>query len=241
MAGKRSVANEYQTLDERAIVRTVDALYRRISERFPKRGLTQTAAYLLELSERSAREARALGRSNWLTRLLAAAAAAAGAFGLYALRGLIPDFDHGTLNLSEFAQGLEASVNILIICGVAVVFMLRIDGRDKRKRALDGLYRLRAISHVVDMHQLTKDPVSIVGTERTGSSPARDLTNEQLLRYLDYCSELQAMIGKLAALYAQDFPDPVVVSAVNDVEILTTNVSRKIWQKIVIVQGEGRS
>jgi hypothetical protein len=43
--------------------------------------------------------------------------------------------------------------------------------------------------------------------------------------------------GKLAALYAQYFPDATVTAAVNDIEQLTTNLSRKIWQKIVLVQG----
>ena len=42
-----------------------------------------------------------------------------------------------------------------------------------------------------------------------------------------------------AALYAQYFPDATVVAAVNDVEQLTTNLSRKIWQKIVLVQPGG--
>jgi hypothetical protein len=64
----------------------------------------------------------------------------------------------------------------------------------------------------------------------------RDLTNEQLMRYLDYCAEMLSLTGKLAALYAQYFPDATVVAAVNDVEQLTTNLSRKIWQKIVLVQ-----
>jgi hypothetical protein len=116
--------------------------------------------------------------------------------------------------------------------------MIGLEARFKRRRALAGLYRLRAISHVIDMHQLTKDPASIVGSERTESSPSRDLTHSELLRYLDYCAEMLAMTSKLAALYAQHFPDGTVISAVNDIEDLTTNLSRKIWQKIVIVQGE---
>ena len=40
----------------------------------------------------------------------------------------------------------------------------------------------------------------------------------------------------MAALYAQDLDDPVVVEAVNDIEMLATNLSRKIWQKIAILQ-----
>ncbi|MEO1983997.1 MAG: hypothetical protein ABGZ24_26075, partial [Fuerstiella sp.] len=35
--------------------------------------------------------------------------------------------------------------------------------------------------------------------------------------------------------YAQSLPDAVVVAAVNDIETLTNGLSRKIWQKIVMV------
>ena len=44
-----------------------------------------------------------------------------------------------------------------------------------------------------------------------------------------------SLIGKLAALYVQQFDDPVALAAVNDVEQLTNGLSRKIWQKISIV------
>ncbi|MFL2582648.1 MAG: hypothetical protein ACJ0QJ_05780 [Flavobacteriales bacterium] len=40
----------------------------------------------------------------------------------------------------------------------------------------------------------------------------------------------------MAALYAQSLPDEVIVSAVNEIEVLTTGLSRKIWQKIVVIQ-----
>ena len=44
-----------------------------------------------------------------------------------------------------------------------------------------------------------------------------------------------SLIGKLAALYVQKFDDPVALGAVNEVEELTTGLSRKIWQKIMIL------
>ena len=61
------------------------------------------------------------------------------------------------------------------------------------------------------------------------------LTPSQLNRYLDYCSELLSVISKVAALYAQQLNDPVVLAAVNEVEALTTGLSSKIWQKLVIL------
>ena len=43
------------------------------------------------------------------------------------------------------------------------------------------------------------------------------------------------VISKLAALHVQEFSDPVTLSAVNDIEDLTQGLSRKIWQKIMIL------
>ena len=43
------------------------------------------------------------------------------------------------------------------------------------------------------------------------------------------------MTSKLAALHAQHLNDAVVLNAVNDIEALTADLSRKIWQKISIL------
>jgi hypothetical protein len=61
------------------------------------------------------------------------------------------------------------------------------------------------------------------------------MDNFQLRRYLDYCSEMLSLTGKIAAVYLNRFDDSVMASAVNDVENLTTDLSRKIWQKIMIL------
>jgi hypothetical protein len=227
---------ELETLDDRAIIRTLEVLRNRVAERFPTRGIMRIASHLLDLSRITATEAADLQRPYWGMRLvpLLAIAGAVAAFGvLYGIFRVILDQEVG---LAEFTQGLEATLNIILIAGIAIGFFLRLENRSKRTVALNGLYRLRAVSHVIDMHQLTKDPAAVVGTHPTSSSPLRDLDQEQLARYLDYCTEMLSLIGKLAALYAQHFPDATVVAAAHDVEQLTTNLSGKIWQKIVIIQ-----
>ena len=55
-------------------------------------------------------------------------------------------------------------------------------------------------------------------------------------RYLDYCSELLSLTGKIAALYVQHFDDAVVIASANEVEQLCTGLARKIWQKITLLQ-----
>lgn len=228
--------NRFQTLDERAIIKTLEVLRNRIAERFPARGLAHIAADLVDLARVSAREAASLRQRQWGLHMLSIAIVAAGLLGFVYLLQFFRVLVEGEMRLNDFTQGLDASLNILLICGLVIAFFLGLESRYKRVRALNGLYRLRAVSHVIDMHQLTKDPAAVTGDARTSSSPVRDLTPDQLMRYLDYCTEMLSLIGKLAALYAQYFPDTSVISAVNDIEVLTTNLSRKMWQKITLVQ-----
>ncbi|MCP4151995.1 MAG: hypothetical protein GY757_29910 [bacterium] len=61
------------------------------------------------------------------------------------------------------------------------------------------------------------------------------MTKYQLARYLDYCSELLSLTSKVGFLYIQHFNDPISVNAVNELENLTTGLSRKVWQKIMII------
>jgi hypothetical protein len=127
-------------------------------------------------------------------------------------------------------------VNLLILFGGAAWFLLTLEERVKRQRALDAFYRLRSLAHIIDMHQLTKDPTIVLqGAHPTAASPQRSMTQFELTRYLDYCAEMLALIGKLAALYAEHMRDGVVIDAVNDIENLTSGLGRKIWQKITII------
>jgi len=83
---------------------------------------------------------------------------------------------------------------------------------------------------------LTKSPeAALAKSTDTTSSPKRTLSAFELGRYLDYCSELLSLIGKISALYSQSLDDPVVLNAVDDIEDLTTELSQKIWQKITLL------
>ncbi len=93
-----------------------------------------------------------------------------------------------------------------------------------------------SLAHVIDMHQLTKDPELVLTPYvATPSSPSRELDRFALARYLDYCSELLAITSKLAVLYLEYLDDARVLSAVNDIQSLCNGLSNKIWQKIMIL------
>jgi hypothetical protein len=107
----------------------------------------------------------------------------------------------------------------------------------KRQRVLGHLHEIRSFAHVIDMMQLTKDPQRLVGqtAHNTPSSPIETLTAFELGRYLDYCIELLALSVKNAAVIAERFDDSEVVAAVSDIETLTSELSRNIWQKLTVL------
>jgi hypothetical protein len=141
-----------------------------------------------------------------------------------------------TTEVFSALQGIDAAVNTIALSGAASWFLLNLESRWRRRAVLNDLHELRSIAHVVDMHQLTKDPTQLAkGYASTASSQVHDMTEFELMRYLDYCSEMLSLTGKLAALYMQNMRDPVIIEAVNEIEDLTTSLSRKIWQKIMIL------
>ncbi len=229
----------YRALDAGEILGTLETLNQRIEERFPGSGLGRVSRDLIGLGRECATGAELLGRPNWPLR---AGAAALGLFGLVAIGFGIAratrliDPAQG-MGVDDFFSGIDAVINEVVYFGIAVWFLASIENRFKRRKALRQLHQLRSIAHVVDMHQLTKDPERLmVPTSDTASSPERRMSREELGRYLDYCSELLSVTGKLAALFVQRFNDSVVMQSVNEIEDLTSGLSRKIWQKITLLR-----
>ena len=138
-------------------------------------------------------------------------------------------------SIAEFLQGADAAINEVVFLGITIFFFVTLETRLKRRRAMEAIHVLRSIAHIIDMHQLTKDPERVVSPRPAGGNEVkRPLSPAELIRYLDFCSDELSLISKIAALYVQKFNDPVTLSAVNEVENLTNGLSRKIWQKIMI-------
>jgi hypothetical protein len=224
-----------RVLDAGKILATLDRLAARVRERFPAAGLNHVLAELQALGADTRARAEWVSRPN---RLLRVAAGALGALLLVVLIGAALSLRvPGRIDtIGNLMQAVEATVNDIVFVGIAIWFLATIETRLKRRVALRGIHELRSIAHVVDMYQLTKDPEHVLGQgPATSSSPERAMTRFELARYLDYCSEMLSLTSKLAALYIQAFDDRTVLAAVSDVQGLTTGLSGKIWQKIMIL------
>ncbi|HWX21982.1 MAG TPA: hypothetical protein VN578_18940 [Candidatus Binatia bacterium] len=234
----QKTAANFRRLDPDKIIESVRALQTRIEERFPGSGLGRVVAELLEVAEEAIERTRWIQQPNLPLRTGAALLSLAV---IVLLIGLLTHIRHFDFNeWANSMQGLDASISSMVFIGAAVLFFLGWENRIKRRRALKAVHELRALAHIVDMHQLTKDPERSIRPQ-PGAKLKRRMSPFELARYLDYCSDALALISKVAALYAQGFQDEVLLDAVDDVEDLTAGFSRKIWQKITIIENMSRS
>jgi hypothetical protein len=231
----------YRQLDPALIIATARTLSRRIADRFPDSGLSRVSIELLDVAQESQASIERASRPYWPLRLLAFA-------GLLLLIAIVVTAA-ATIPLrsaaggwSELVQGIEAIVNEVVFVAIAVFFLFTLESRRRRTLALRAIHELRSLAHIVDMHQLTKDPDAVMAPEQAtpSSPPRRRMSRFELSRYLDYCSELLSITSKLAALYAQHVQDPVVLEAVNGIQNLTHGLAGKIWQKILILDSSAR-
>jgi hypothetical protein len=228
-----------EKLDAGRVLRTSERLERRIAERFPNSGLLRVSGQLVELASRARATTAWIARPNALLRAFSIAVVGTmlASLGLLLWQSISAGGAERRFDLGELLQIAEATMNGLVLLGAGAWFFVSFETRFKRGRVLRALQELRTLAHLIDVHQLTKDPDVLDGkAQRTASSPSRDLTPFQLGRYLDYCTEMLSLTGKIAALYADGFDDPAALDAVTDLEGLTNALQHKIWQKIVLLE-----
>ena len=148
----------FRELDGGEIIATIETLERRVAERFPESGLRAPLRRTARASpatpatrvEAIARPNRAAPDRRRHPHRRDPPRRRRRARSLH-LPATVNDF-------GAFAQALDAGINDVVFLGIAIFFLLSLERRIKRRRALAALHELRSIAHIVDMHQLTKDP-----------------------------------------------------------------------------------
>lgn len=222
-------------LEPRFIIETAERLQKRVGERFPGSGLLKVASAVAETAREADAKSSLIARPHLPLRSavwILAAALLAGVAAVFHRIGAAPGFT----SMADLLQGVEAAANIVLLLGAGILSIAKLEENLRRKKGLALVHELKALAHVVDMHQLTKDPETVSGElSRTASSPKRTMTPFELGRYLDYASELLSVIGKIGAVYGRRLQDPVVLDAIDSAEDLATGLARKIWQKIALI------
>lgn len=154
---------------------TAQALCARIAQRFPGSGLSKVSAELTLITSEAKERAAWLARPN---RGLRAGSIFLGV--LLAAMPVVTVYYYGlpkigtASSLADFAQGIDAGVQEVILLAGAIYFLGTFERRLKRTRALKALHELRSLAHIIDMHQLLKDPKIFAGEwQPTSASPER--------------------------------------------------------------------
>ncbi|MFM7319863.1 MAG: hypothetical protein ACKO5E_23195, partial [bacterium] len=211
----------------------------RVDERFPESGLAKLASELAEIARGTVRNIERSGRQIPILR-----------FGVLffifvsiLLISLMTRYVHlnweSLTNIDDpgdLIQAIQATIETTVFIAATIAFFFGWENRIRRRRAMVALHELRTLAHLVDIHQLNKTPDTVRFTGSfSKNSPVRRLTPFELARYFSYCTEMLSIVGKLAMLYVQDFPDPVVLQTVDQIEDLTTGLSSKIWEKSMLL------
>ncbi len=210
-------ASRERHLDPEKLIETSADLERWVTKEFHEAHLAVVAREVHAFAQEAVAKAEKIRQPIWPLRLGIWTVVVLAALG--AVHGVVT---HETADVLKFLDTTKGAAVYLSVFGAIFVGL---EIRWKRHRALKAVAEIRALAHIVDMHQLAKDP-PIESFRQSGQQV-------KIEEYLHACTALLALLSKVAQFYVENFPDPVATSAVNDFEMITTGLSNKIWMKIL--------
>lgn len=228
---ERGSTASYRTLDPEKLVAAACKLADKVNRSFPSSGLGSLAREVSCLTRETIVRLTFIERPNWPLRIAVGVLVVLAVLGPLIFSAML-QFRETVGSLGDFLEATDAGLQMVLLLGASIAFLVTLEGRIRRNRALAAIAEFRSMAHLVDMHQINKDP----GIDHRPIPSGVDLrtvrSDASLVLYLDHASDLLALIGKLAAYYGQHLRDRVVLDAVNEIENLTTGMSANLWQKI---------
>ena len=209
-------------LDPKKLQDTAHQLATWISTEFKNSGLSRVAVEIEKITREAVDRAEKIRGPNYFIRsgiaLLLLVTVVSIGWGCY----------HATQKeiLSWFDMSKPAAWPICL----AIIFLVTLEIRWKRVKAIKAVHELRAIAHIIDMHQLGKDHE--IDKFRDNPNKFRAKVTE----YLHACTALLALVSKIGELYVENFEDTVAVDAVAQFEGVCNGLNSKIWQKIIAAE-----
>jgi hypothetical protein len=223
-AGMRPYARH--RLDPAKIVETAENLARGLGERLPGSTLAGLAIELLGIARQTDERARQARRPIYAIRVASLLAVSASLLALWYLADHIHTrWEFGTI--TELFEATDAGFNLLVLLAGALWFLITIEARIKRKKALDFVEELREFVHVIDVTQLYYTP-DLYKTDPGYSHSSLNLD----YTYLLFCTQMLGVISNLAPLYTRGAAGDSILRAVSEVEMLATAISTKLLSKV---------
>src|SRR5262249_54527923 len=156
----------FEHLHTDKILATVRRLHARIRQHFPDAGLTMVAAELTDVAQGVGERLRVIYRTSPLLRalivlILLVIVAIVALF----LRSWVADREHSlevARDVGQLIQIVESMLGATFFLSAAIVSLVTFEKRIVRARAVRAIQELRAMAHIIDLHQLQKDPEQFV-------------------------------------------------------------------------------
>lgn len=183
-----------RVLREDKLLETAERLQKRIAKLFPDSGLTQIAGEIVQITREAMARAERIRRPDLLLRgglvLLA----------LLALAGVVKHFysyNDSSTALKDRMQFMDTTKGAAAYMAGAAIFLVTLEVRLKRRRALKAIHELRAMAHIIDMHQLTKDPDRLGRKDEPLLVGAKVTDADLMGRYLNYCTRQETLMSPI--------------------------------------------
>jgi hypothetical protein len=231
---ERETDRRYRKIDPTKLIHTVSKMADRVEEQFPASGLAAVANEVAAVAEGTVARVAEIKRPRIGLRI------AVGVMVLLVLSGpllfsFVLSFSEEVTNLGDFLEATDAGLHMLLVLAGGIFFLVGMENRMRRNQALDAIAEFRSLAHLVDLHQINKDP-GLDSLKPPEDDKRTVRSDEALASYLDFSGDLLSIVGKLAAYYAQNLSDRVVLDAVNEIETLTSSLSNKLWLKILVLR-----
>lgn len=231
---ERLTDHRYRTIDPTKLILTISKMADRVENHFPSSGLASVANEVAAVAEGTVARVAEIKKPRMGLRIMVVLMVILVVSGPL-LFSLVLSFSENMTNLGDFLQATDAGLHMLLVLAGGIVFLVGMENRLRRNQALEALAEFRSLAHLVDLHQINKDPgLDDVVPPQNDRRTVRSDT--ELAYYLDYSGDLLSIVGKLAAYYAQNLQDRVVLDAVTEIETLTSTLSNKLWLKILVLR-----
>ena len=171
------------SLEHARLVKLLQEQMAHIEKRFGDRGLYDVSKKVYDSFERAPKITREILKPNYWIRIVVVFLA------VLMLLTIVMGFSQLNFGLGDgwsVLEGIEAGISTLVYSGIAIIFLVSLEIRQRRQRTLKALQELRALAHVLDMHQMNKDPEQLVFTAELSDEGAESVMSPFLLeRYLD--------------------------------------------------------
>jgi hypothetical protein len=222
--------NGKHRLDPARIIQTAENLALRVCEGLPESTLAGLAVELARVARATEERTRQASRPIYALRAASLLAIGASLSGLwYLVVHIHARWEFGTI--PEVFESADAGFNLVLLLAGALWFLITLEARVKRKRALTFLGELREFIHVIDVTQLYYTPdLYKVAPAASRSSLNLDYT------YLLFCTQMLAVISNLAPLYTRGSAGDSIWRAAADVEMLSNAIGIKLTSKAETVR-----